>query len=156
MAELALTRHIVLDSTPLGPLSKPTDSVEVLAIGAWGRALLAAGHQIYIPEVIDYELRRELLRANKPDSINELDSLRTTFRYLPITTPAMLRAAELWAYSRRTGIPTGDPKKLDIDVILCGQVLTLAVTQGEVIVATINTAHISRFVAADLWTNINP
>src|SRR5580700_8833820 len=130
MADPALTRHIVLDSTPLGLLSKPTDSAEVLAIGAWGRAMLAAGHQIYVPEVIDYELRRELVRASKPDSIKELDSLKTTFRYLPITTTAMLRAADLWAQSRRAGIPTGDPKKLDNDVILCAQALTLAVSQG--------------------------
>jgi predicted nucleic acid-binding protein len=148
--------HILLDSYPLGLLSKPAQSAEVLEIGNWGRALLAAGHHIYIPEVIDYELRRELLRANKLNSIAELDRLKLVLRYLPITTRAMLRAAELWATSRQAGNPTGDPAKLDIDVILSAQALTLPVSSGSIIVATSNVNHISRFVHADLWSNISP
>ena len=104
----------------------------------------------------DYELRRELLRASKSNGIAKLDSFKSTFRYLPITTAAMLRAADLWAHSRRTGIPTGDPKKLDVDVILCAQALTLGVPSTEIIVATSNVAHITHFVTADLWTNITP
>jgi hypothetical protein len=51
---------------------------------------------------------------------------------------------------RRTGIPTGDPKKLDIDVILAAQALTLSAPANEIIVATSNVSHIFRFVAADL------
>lgn len=118
--------------------------------------MLRAGHSIYVPEVIDYELRRELLRANKINGLAKLDGLKTVFEYLPITTAAMLRAAELWAQSRRSGVPTGDPQKLDIDVILCAQALTLPVSQNDVIVATVNTGHISRFISADVWTNIDP
>ena len=104
--------------------------------------------------MIDYELRRELVRAGKTNGIAKLDSLKSVFNYLPITTPAMLRAADLWAYARRQGISTGDPKKLDIDVILCAQALTMAVPAAVVIVATSNVRHIARFVSADLWTNI--
>src|SRR5947199_24705 len=111
-----MVHHILLDSHPLSLSSKRPISTEVHAIKEWDRAVLAAGHHIYIPEVIDYELRRELLRANKKNSIVELDDLKRRFRYLPITTEAMLRAADLWAHSRRTGMPTGDPAKLDIDV----------------------------------------
>jgi predicted nucleic acid-binding protein len=151
-----MTRHIVLDSSPLGLLSSPSGSAEAFAISQWSRALLIAGHRIYIPEIIDYELRRELLRANKTNGIAKLDGLKSVFAYLPITTAAMLEAADLWAYSRRTGIPTGDPKKLDVDVILAAQVRMLAASAGDVIVATANVAHLSRFVAADLWTNIAP
>ena len=66
----------------------------------------------------------------------------------------MLLAADLWASSRQSGLPTGDPKKLDIDVILAAQALTLGIPASEVIVATSNVSHISRFVPADLWNNI--
>ena len=151
-----MTRHVLLDSSPLGLLSKPVRSVEVIAISDWVEDCLAAGHRLYIPEVIDYELRRELLRAGKTQGVAKLDGLKTVLRYLPITTEAMLRAADLWAQSRRTGISTGDPKKLDIDVILAAQALTLPVPVNQVIVATSNVAHISRFVAAEEWSTIRP
>ncbi len=41
-------------------------------------------------------------------------------------------------------------------VILASQALTLAVPSTEIIVATSNVSHLSRFVPADLWTNIVP
>ncbi len=150
-----MTRHIVLDSSPLGLLSNPFASPDVLAISQWSRDCIAAGHQFYIPEVIDYELRRELLRAGKTKGIAKLDSLKSVFTYLPLDTAAMLRAADLWAYARQHGISTGAPKKLDIDVILCAQAPTMPVP-AVVIVATFNVSHIARFVSADLWTNIAP
>lgn len=151
-----MTRHILLDSSPLGILSNPTQSAEAIAISDWVMDCLAAGHKLYVPEVIDYELRRELLRAGKAQSVAKLDGLKNVLRYLPITTDAMLRAADLWAISRRTGVPTGDPKKLDIDVILCAQALTMKVSEAVIEVATANISHISRFVPAELWTNIKP
>ena len=151
-----MTLHIVLDSSPLGLLSNPSSSADVLSISRWSRACIAAGHNLYVPEVIDYELRRELLRADKTNGLAKLDSLKTLFYYLPITTAAMLRAADLWAHSRRTGVSTGDPRKLDVDVILAAQALTLVAPSADVIVATANVAHLSRFVSADLWTNITP
>jgi predicted nucleic acid-binding protein len=151
-----MVRHILLDSTPLGLLSRPERGATVLAIEKWSREVLRAGHRLYIPEVIDYELRRELVRANKTAGLVKLDGLKTTLNYLPITTEAMLRAADLWAHSRRAGIPTGDPKKLDIDVILCAQALTLAVPSADLVIATINVSHISRFVSASEWFDIHP
>jgi predicted nucleic acid-binding protein len=151
-----MSRHILLDSSPLGLLSNPASTADVIAITRWSVACLGAGHHLYVPEVIDYELRRELLRAGKTNSIAALDGLKTLFDYIPITTSSMLRAADLWAHSRRIGIPTGDPKKLDIDVILAAQALTLPVSPVNLIVATSNISHISRFVPADLWTNIHP
>ena len=148
--------HVLLDSSPLALLCSPARSPEVIAIAQWATFCLAAGHRLYVPEVIDYELRRELLRAGKTSSVLRLNGLKTTFNYLPLTTEAMLQAADLWAQSRRAGIPTSDPKKLDIDVILAAQAKTLAVPAADIIVATANVAHISRFVSADLWTNITP
>jgi predicted nucleic acid-binding protein len=122
--------------------------------------MLAAGHRIYVPEVIDYELRRELIRAGKLSSVRELDNQKSRYVYAPITTDAMLLAADLWARMRNSGTPTGDPKKIDIDVILAAQAQTeaqrLGISSTDVIVATSNVAHISRLATADLWQNIKP
>jgi predicted nucleic acid-binding protein len=145
--------HILLDSYPLGALSHPTPDVGIVK---WAAACQIAGHQIYVPEVIDYEVRRELLRARKYSGVRNLDALKAAFRFLPISSPAMLLAADLWSQSRQSGLPTGDPKKLDIDVILAAQSLTLGVPTGDLVVATSNISHIARFVPADLWNAIRP
>lgn len=147
-------RHIFLDSSPLGALSQPVQNAEVIAINRWARACAAANHTIYIPEVIDYELRRELLRAGKSAGLARLDGLKTVFTYLPLTTAAMLHAAELWANSRRAGIVTADPKRLDIDVILAAQALTSGAPLNDIIIATINVRHLSKLAPADIWSNI--
>ncbi|MCW3059786.1 MAG: hypothetical protein JWQ02_1607 [Capsulimonas sp.] len=148
--------HIFLDSSPLGVLSHPSQSAEVVGITAWAVSCLAAGHLLYIPEVIDYEVRRELIRAKKEKGIAKLDSLKLTLHYLPLTTQTMLAAADLWAQARSTGLPTGDPKRLDIDVILAAQALSLDIPNDEVVIATSNVGHLARFTTADLWTNIHP
>lgn len=68
----------------------------------------------------------------------------------------MQRAADLWAQARRAGLTTGDPKKLDIAVILAAQGLTLGVSPSTAIVATSNVSHLTRFLPADNWSNITP
>lgn len=148
--------HILLDSQPLGLASNPARSADTVAISNWTQACLAGGHKLYIPEVIDYELRRELLRAGKVNSLKKLNGLKAILRFLPINSAAMLLAADLWATSRQSGLPTGDPKKPDIDVILAAQALTLGVSAGDLIVATTNISHLSRFVPANAWSNIKP
>jgi predicted nucleic acid-binding protein len=151
---------IFLDSYPLSTIAGPAGAGPVAAISVWAISLLAAGHRIYVPEVVDYELRRELVRAGKVASVRELDEQKNRYRYAPLTTPAMLLAANLWANMRNSGTPTGDPKRLDIDVILAAQALTegasLGLPYANVIVATSNVAHLSRLVTADVWTNILP
>ena len=150
-------KHILLDSAPLGLLTSPRGDTEVIAINQWAENCFLAGHQIYLPEIIDYELRRELIRAKKTAGLALLDKLKTICTYLPLNTATMLYAANLWANSRNAGNPTGDPKKLDIDVILCAQAITLPLSSGDtLIIATMNVKHITGFVSADLWTNIIP
>ena len=150
---------IVLDTTPLGLVTqKPGKSSEVDACLTWIADLTRAGCRIVVPEIADYEIRRELTRAKKTIGLQRLDAFNAARqdRYVPITTAAMLLAADLWAQARNVGIGTADIHALDGDVILVAQALGLGVPAGEVAVATSNVRHIARFIAADLWNNIRP
>ena len=82
-----------------------------------------------------------------------LDSLPNQVQYLPLSTPVMRLAADLWAWARNTGRQTAPDPALDGDVILAAQAISLGV---PVVVATVNTAHLSRFVTAELWHAITP
>jgi hypothetical protein len=53
---------VVLNSTPLGILCNPRTAPHVLACRQWLADLLAAGRRVIVPEIIDYEIRRELIR----------------------------------------------------------------------------------------------
>ena len=150
---------ILLDSAPLSEICDPVPSPRVVAISLWASSQLAAGNQICVPEVIDYELRRELVRSGKKNSIQELDAIKNRFTYIPINTQAMILAADLWAQSRNLGSPTGDPRRLDIDVILSAQALVkgseLGLGPTEIVVATTNAKHLSQFLTAERWQNIS-
>ncbi len=126
-----------------------------MAYRRWADGLAAAGCRLIVPEVTDYEVRRELLRTGKVRSVAALDALAARFEYLPIHTVAFRKAAELWATARRGGRPTADPHALDGDVLLAAQALTLSTT-GPLVVATSNPAHLSRYVAAELWSAVAP
>ena len=150
---------IVLDTTPLGLVTqKPGNSSEVDACLRWIADMTRAGSRIVVPEIADYEIRRELTRARKMIGLQRLDAFNAARqdRYLPITTEAMLRAVALWAQARNVGSATADNHALDGDVILVAQALGLGVPVGEIIVATSNVRHIARFIAADMWFNIRP
>lgn len=120
----------------------------------WLKSLLRRGEKVAIPEISDYEVRRELLRADLLRSLQRLDNLKQALDYIPIQTATMLLAAELWAEVRKTGRPTADPKALDGDVILSAQARLLCDEVTEVIVATTNVAHLSRFITASDWQSI--
>lgn len=105
-----------------------------------------------MPEIADYEVRRELLRTGKIRGLARLDELVQSMEYLPITTAAMRQAALFWAQARQQGQPTAGDKTIDADMILVAQAITLGVS--DVVIATTNVGHLSRFVQADLWRNI--
>jgi hypothetical protein len=111
-----------------------------------------------VPAIVKYELRRELLRARKSASLARLERFisQVPDRYLPLTDLALHWAAELWAESRQRGRRTGDPKRLDIDVILVAQALSLAPDSDKLIVATTDVGDLSDFLDARLWTDIDP
>lgn len=140
---------VLLDAGPLGMISHPRPSSE---IATWLARLVASGVEVLVPEIADYEVRRELLRAGRSKGVQRLDQLKISLGFLPITTDAMLKAAQFWADARRCGRPTAHDKTLDADAILAGQV---AVLQGKsVTVATTNVRHLNRFVRAQPWQKV--
>src|SRR5215831_16576630 len=140
---MRMSRVVVLDSGPLGLLSYSRSLREASDCNEWLQRHLSNGSTVIVPEIADYELRRELLRTGLTRGILRLETLLTVqgIDYLPITTPAMRLAAEFWARARRGGRPTADPKALDADVILAAQASLIGMAD-EVIVATTNVDHL--------------
>ena len=153
-----MSRFLILDSGPLGLLTHPQRNAEVVAITEWLSRCLLSGHRIIVPAIVYYELKRELLRANKTLGVVRLETFAsaTPGRYLPLSDEALRFAAELWAKARQRGRPTADAKDLDIDVILAAQALSFGPAPSDVVVATSNAKHLSQFIAAQNWSEILP
>lgn len=147
-----MSRAILLDTGPLGQITNPKTTPANAACVQWYQALMAGGARLIVPEIADYEIRRELLRANKTPGIARLDGLIQTVEYLPITTAAMRQAAAFWAQARQQGQPTAGDNTIDGDMILAAQALTLGVS--DFVIATTNPKHLAPFVPADVWQNI--
>jgi predicted nucleic acid-binding protein len=146
---------VLLDAGPLSMVTHPGGVEEIDACRRWLVALLAQGRRVVVPEIADYEVRRELLRAGKTSSVARLDALEDALEYLPLTTEAIRQAAQFWAQLRQQGRPTADPKALDGDVILAAQASTMSLPPAaEVVVATTNVGHLSRLVSAARWQDI--
>ncbi len=135
-----MSSAVVLDAGPLGILCHPRNPPHAAACRQWLTSLVAAGRRVVVPEIADYELRRELIRLNSQKALVNLDLLAQQLEYLPLDTPTLRRAAELWAQARQRGQQTAADPALDCDVILAAQALSLG---GNVIVAT-GTRCISR------------
>lgn len=149
-------RLIALDSGPLGMISSPHNRPRMAACKRWARDLMAAGVRVLVPEIADYEVRRELVRVGATAGVAGLDRLKVGFEYLPITTAAMLRAADFWAQARRGGRPGAHSHALDADCILAAQALETAGPGDLVTVATANVGHLGLFIAAQPWDQIVP
>ncbi len=147
-----MSQVVLLDAGPLGLVTNPRRSPPSVACAQWLQALVARGSRVIVPEIADYEVRRELLRANKRKGLARLDALVGLLEYLPLTTAAMRQAALFWARARQQGQPTADDKALDGDVILAAQAITLGVM--DIVIATTNVGHLSRFAPAALWPDI--
>ncbi len=147
---------ILLDAGPLGLISNPKQSGLAWHCNQWLQALLLNNVRVLVPEITDYEVRRELLRANKVQGIQRLNRVKTELGYLSINTDIMLQAAQLWAIARNQGQPTADDKALDADVILAATALTISAQGDSTAIATTNVKHIGRFTIAKNWQDISP
>jgi hypothetical protein len=150
-----MTKFVLLDSGPLGAVTHPRANSNQ-DIKDWLQGLLLAGCTVMVPEIADYELRRELVRANKIRSVVRLDALKRLTGYMPLDTDMMVKAADFWAQARRGGFPTASDESLDADVILSAQATTVGGPNDDVVIATTNVGHLSRFVSARHWRDISP
>lgn len=150
-----MSQLVLLDTGPLGMVTHPRASPINDQCNHWLETLLLKGTQIVVPEIADYELRRELVRAKKLSGLKRLDDLKNRIGYIPLTTQTMLQAVEFWAYARNIGRPTAQDAALDGDVILAAQATVLMNYGYETVIATTNVRHLELFVKAQLWHEIN-
>src|SRR5947209_44482 len=125
---------VLLDTGVLGALTHPKENPRARP---WLQQLRQSGVRVLVPEIADYELRRELLRLRNRQGIQRLDNLKSRLGYVRITTAAMLLGAEFWAQARQGGYATADDRALDGDVILAAQTRLIP---GDVLIATTNVA----------------
>jgi hypothetical protein len=78
--------HVALDSNTLGLLVHPNAGGQPGACRTWAREIERAGSQLIVPEIADYELRRELVRMDSRGSIARLDRLHHRYRFLVLTS----------------------------------------------------------------------
>ena len=149
-----MTKLVILDSGPLGIACNALKSNTGAACNTWIRRLRRSGINVAISSLSDFEVRRELVRANRVKSINVLERVIRESIYLPVTQEVIAQAAVYWAESRNLGRPTADPFALDADVLIAAQAACLSRLGASVVVATLNAAHIGRYVRALNWTEI--
>jgi predicted nucleic acid-binding protein len=120
---------LLLDSNILSQIVRPTVEENRPVVTTIARLLRDVRFRVYVPEIIDYELRRKLLHlAQRPhqsrkwaqEALTVLDRLVLT-GYLPLTTETMRLAARTWAQTRAHGLSRGPEDSLDVDVILAAQ-----------------------------------
>ena len=113
---------------------------------------MAAGATVYISEVADYEVRRELTRLIRAGQLpasrlSRLDQLTSLCTYLPVSTSMWRRAPEFWSDARLQGMPTANAAALDADVVIA----SMQAAKVLATVVTSNPAHIGRWVPVRAW-----
>src|ERR1035438_3829459 len=103
-------KAIYLDTGVLGIVTHPNAGRESKECAKWLLSILEAGNRVCVPEICDYELRREYNLRNSGKALKNLDDLNRQVEYVPIDTKMIQRAAQLWAEARRQGKSTADPK----------------------------------------------
>jgi predicted nucleic acid-binding protein len=154
---------IFLDSNILGLLCNVNGLSEGVACRSWFSTQYNRGSRIVSSDICTYEVRRGLLKASiiSPESVPgllALNSIRNDgyLEFLPISTEVLDLAAEIWAEAAADGRTTRDDKNIDVDIIISAHYQLLVDTHlgQQVIVATKNLKHISRFCQAANWQDI--
>ncbi len=77
---------VMLDTGTLGKFAHPRADREIVE---WAETLVMSGVSVIIPEIADYELRRNLLLEGLTRSLARLDQLKGFLTYAPLTTEVM-------------------------------------------------------------------
>lgn len=150
---------IILDSFPASCAGRLIGNPESISgqCRQWVDDCENAGHALMVPAIVYYECLRELeLRKATGQIVRLKNYCLDPERFIPLATAHLERAAKMWAYVRSVGQTTADPHALDADVILAAQALSLGVPKSNFVIATTNPGHLSRFVPAQLWSDIRP
>ena len=145
---------VVLDTGVLGMLTNAKASESTRECLEWFARLIEDEARFVVPEIADYEIRRELIRAGLHESLGRLNLLESEIEYAPLTTSVMHKAAEFWARARNRHRPTAPREALDGDVILAAQATLLEGNGQRAVVATTNVGHLAMFIKAQRWRDI--
>lgn len=147
---------LLLDSHPLSLITNPANQVEPVQCRSRIKQLVAHEILVAVPAIIHYELRRALICGEKIEGVENLDRIKQMgIVNVPITTKSLNKAAELWAWARKTGQQTAHNEKIDIDVILAAQSIILAQDMSEhTVIATSNVSDLRRYTFAEKWEDV--
>lgn len=152
---------VLIDSTTLGVLTNPANKTEPIQCAAWAKQLTSQGILLAVSAVIDYEYKRELFFTGNTPALKKLEELGQYISYAPLGVfspeeKVWQKAAELWAWARKTRQQTAHVERIDIDVLLAAHSIVLAEDlQDHVVIATDNINHLLRYnVPAMRWRDI--
>lgn len=129
---------ILIDSGYVSDMCSPGSN---LKFEAWLESKRQAERHltIFIPEIVDYEVRRGFLyRIKKHRKNRDRDNARRVekflarldligqsqhVRLLPTTKEILERAADLWGAARAGGYSTAPEERIDVDVIVASHAL---------------------------------
>jgi len=123
-----------LDAGPLGTITNPKSSPENEACRNWLARLACNGGEIAIPEIADYEVRREPLRSGKERGLGRLQ-----------------KPPSSWATARKTGRQSADDASLDAGMTLAAQAGAFVRAADDTVIATTNIRHLALFASARIW-----
>jgi hypothetical protein len=151
---------IFIDSSVLGQLCNPNSTDYLARLDNWFERSLTRC-TVVSSMICDYEVRRGLLLTKKQglmaSGIPLLDDLHRLSDFLPVDRIVWNLAADIWATARASGKPTAGDRNLDADMIICAtwQDLATRYPGQEVVIATTNVRHLSRFTNAVKWEDIS-
>ena len=103
---------ISLDSGPLSLVTQRRGTAEGDACKQWLADHLALGTRVVVPEIVEYELRRELLRARKTAGVQRLEAFiaAEADRLIPLKRSAMLTGRGVVGGGTPEGVADGRPQ----------------------------------------------
>ena len=146
---------VLLDETPLSLATHP-NSKKSKPILEWIEELINSNASVQVPEIADYELRRELIRSGKTRSIARLEQFELDLGFVPLNTDAIRAACKFWADVRNIGQGGASDISLDGDALLAGQAfIEQQRLMSRVVIATNNLKHFKHFpVEAKKWQDV--
>jgi predicted nucleic acid-binding protein len=145
---MEIINKLTIDTNILGQLLNPNPT-KFTELKSWFRVVLMSDTEIFLPGIVDYEMRRslELQRLKDPNyrGVERLNRFLQSVRYLPITMTDLNLAATLWADARRRGQKTEQDHDLGGDPILAAQVRSLFSPWANVVLVTENRKHLTRY-----------